>query len=108
MIKGAVSPMARDSPRMMLVIMPGSAAGSTWCHTVCQRVAPSAKDACRMEAGTARSASREAMMVTGRISRLMGSAHASRPDPVGGDDTSPLPCLVDRGVELLPARLAML
>ena len=42
MISGAVSPMARESARITPVRMPGSADGSTWWRTVCQRVAPSA------------------------------------------------------------------
>src|SRR3989304_7457107 len=36
MIRAAVSPMARDTARIMPVIMPGIAPGSTWFHTVCQ------------------------------------------------------------------------
>src|SRR5690606_40621395 len=42
MSSGAASPIARERARIVPVRMPGSASGSTWCRTVCQRVAPSA------------------------------------------------------------------
>ena len=42
---GAASPIARLIARITPVMMPGVAAGSTWCQTVCQRVAPSAYEA---------------------------------------------------------------
>ena len=41
-ISGAVSPIARESARIVPVRMPGSAAGSTTRQTTCERVAPSA------------------------------------------------------------------
>ena len=50
--------------------MPGSAEGSTWPLTICQRVAPSASAACRSELGTVRSASWVVITMIGRISRL--------------------------------------
>ena len=40
MISGAVSPIARESARIMPVRMPGMTCGRTWCQTICQRVAP--------------------------------------------------------------------
>ena len=39
-INGAVSPMARDNARITPVRIPPDAAGNTWYHIVCQRVAP--------------------------------------------------------------------
>ena len=41
------------------------AAGSTWCRTVCQRVAPGAYDAWRIEPGTARNDSCAARITIG-------------------------------------------
>ncbi len=49
--------------------MPGTAAGRVCRITVCSGVAPSAREPCRISIGTARSASRVEMMMTGRISR---------------------------------------
>jgi hypothetical protein len=68
-ISGAVSPMARDSARITPVAMPGIDAGSTWRQIVCHFVAPSARAPSRIDGGTARIASREAMITTGRTSR---------------------------------------
>src|SRR5690606_26475873 len=39
---GAVSPIARASPKIVPVMMPGMDSGSTWCHTTCNGDAPSA------------------------------------------------------------------
>ncbi len=44
---GAVSPDARESPRMLPVTIPGAAAGSTTRQIVRHLVAPSASDAWR-------------------------------------------------------------
>ena len=65
-IKGAVSPMALDSERIVPVMIPGRAAGRTWSRTTCQRVAPRARAALRSEFGTVRRASCEAMTTIGR------------------------------------------
>ena len=65
-ISGAVSPMARDSARITPVAMPGTAAGSTCFQIVCHWVAPSAIEPSRIEGGTARMASRPAMITTGQ------------------------------------------
>src|SRR5690606_16284789 len=64
---GAASPTARESARIVPVRIPGSASGRTWPRTVCHRVAPSAYAPDRIEFGTARIASWDAMMMTGRI-----------------------------------------
>ena len=53
-----------------------AAAGKTCDQTVWSRVAPSPSEACRNESGTARIASREAMMTTGRTSSVIVSAPA--------------------------------
>ena len=74
---GAASPMARESPRMVPVAMPGIADGRVWRQVVCQTVAPRARASpggCRC--GTARTASRVVMMMTGRISRARASGTA--------------------------------
>ena len=41
-----VSPIARPNPKTTAANTPGSAAGITICHAVCQRDAPSASAAC--------------------------------------------------------------
>ena len=50
------------------VAMPGIAAGSTCFQIVCHWVAPSAIEPSRIDGGTARSASRPAMITTGSTS----------------------------------------
>ena len=84
-ISGAVSPMARDSARITPVAMPGTAAGSTWRQIVCHWVAPSAWEPSRIDGGTARMASRPAMITTGSTSRPSASPPASTtlPRPSG-------------------------
>ena len=67
-ISGAVSPIARDSARITPVAMPGIAAGRTWRQIVCHWVAPSAIEPSRIDGGTARIASRAAMITTGSTS----------------------------------------
>src|SRR3972149_9050240 len=57
-MRGAVSPTALDIARIMPVIIPGRAAGRTWCLIVCHLVAPSAYDASLIENGIALIASR--------------------------------------------------
>ena len=52
-----VSPTDRASPSRIPAATPAPAAGNVTVHAVCQRVAPSAKEASRNERGTARSAS---------------------------------------------------
>ncbi len=65
---GAVSPIAREIARITPVTMPGIEAGRTWRRIVCHWVAPSASEPSRIEGGTARIASRAAMMIVGRTS----------------------------------------
>ena len=65
-ISGAVSPIARDSARITPVAMPGTAAGRTCFQIVCHCVAPSASEPSRIDGGTARIASRPAMITTGQ------------------------------------------
>src|SRR5450759_3261902 len=72
---GAVSPAARERPRIEPVTTPGAAAGRTTLYVVRQREAPSASDACRRSLGTCRSASSVAVMITGSV------RHASVSDP---------------------------
>src|SRR5450759_2368284 len=72
---GAVSPAARDRPRIEPVTTPGAAAGRTTRYVVRQRDAPSASDAWRRSLGTCRSASSVAVMMTGSV------RHASVSDP---------------------------
>ena len=67
-ISGAVSPIARDSARITPVAMPGIEAGRTCRQIVCHWVAPSASEPSRIEGGTARIASRAAMITTGSTS----------------------------------------
>ena len=66
-ISGAVSPTARDTDKIVPVMMPGRAAGKTCRQIVCQRVAPNPYDASRIVYGTARMASCELMMMIGNI-----------------------------------------
>ncbi len=93
---------------MVPVRIPGSAMGSTWWRTTCQRVAPSPYAACRMESGTARMASWAAMMMTGRINsdRVSAPERMLRWKPSARTKTaSPrMPYTMDG----TPARLAML
>ena len=74
---GAASPMARDSPRMVPVAMPGIEDGRVCRHVVCQSVAPSAREPNRISFGTARTASRVVMMMIGRISSARAIAPPS-------------------------------
>ena len=67
-ISGAVSPIARESERITPVAIPGIDAGSTCFQIVCHWVAPSAIEPSRIDGGTARIASRPAMITTGRTS----------------------------------------
>ena len=67
MSRGAVSPIARERPRIVPVRMPGRAAGRTCPLTICQRVAPRASAAWRSELGTVRSASWVVITMIGRI-----------------------------------------
>ena len=61
---------------MAPVAIPGTADGRVCRHTVCNWVAPRASEPSRISDGTARRASRVAMMITGRISRLRAMAPA--------------------------------
>ena len=78
-ISGAASPMARDSARIVPVRMPGKALGSTWSPHGLPAGRAQARPAWRMELGTARSASREAM-----ITMTAGSAGESVRPPARG------------------------
>ena len=60
---------------MVPVAIPGIADGSVWRQVVCHTVAPSASEPWRISSGTARTASRVVMMMTGRMS----SARATEP-----------------------------
>src|SRR5215213_3758016 len=80
-IRGAVSPIARASARITPVAMPGTDAGRTWRQIVCHWVAPRAIEPSRIEGGTARIASRPAMITTGRTSRPRVSPPARTTGP---------------------------
>ena len=77
-ISGAVSPIARDMARIVPVSIPGKAAGTVCRETACHLVAPSAIAPCSIETGTARIASRLAMMTIGSTSSARVSPPASR------------------------------
>ena len=81
MMSGAASPIARDRPRIEPVAIPGTEFGSTVRQMVCQRVAPSASEPSRSDCGTALIASREVMIITGRISIDRVSAPVSSTGP---------------------------
>ena len=68
-INGAVSPIALATARIVPVRIPGIATGRTWLRTVCHLVAPTPKPACRSELGTARRASCELIITTGRVNK---------------------------------------
>ena len=78
---GAVSPSARETARITPVAIPGIEAGSTWRRIVCHLVAPSASEPWRIESGTARIASRAAMITIGSTSRARVSEPAARMKP---------------------------
>src|SRR5690606_4120608 len=64
---GAVSPIARDRPRIMPVRMPPVEYGKTWSFVTSQRVAPRPYAASRIAFGTERIASRVATITIGKI-----------------------------------------
>ena len=101
MISGAVSPIARDSARIVPVAMPGIAAGSTCFQIVCHWVAPSAIEPSRIEGGTARIASRPAMITTGSTSspRVSPPASTTRPrlERAANEERQPEDAVDDRG-----------
>ena len=74
---GLVSPTPRAVPRITAVASPGLAVGSTTCHTVRQRLAPSARLASRRPPGTTRSTTSAARAMIGRIITPMASEAAS-------------------------------
>lgn len=76
---GDVSPTPRAVPRITAVVSPDRAVGSTTCHTVRQRGAPSAYDASRRVPGTSRITTSDARMMIGSIITEIASA-AAKPD----------------------------
>ena len=62
---------------MFPVSIPPNAYGSTWCRTTCQRVAPTAYAASRIDGGTARSDSCAATTMIGITSSAIVNAPAS-------------------------------
>ena len=78
---GALSPIARERARIEPVAMPGTAAGSTCRRIVCHLVAPSASEPSRIEGGTARIASRAAMITIGSTSSVRVSPPVSSVKP---------------------------
>ena len=64
-------------PMIVPVSMPGIASGSTWCNTICIFDAPRPSAASRIDGGTAVSAARDAMMITGSVIRLSTSPPTS-------------------------------
>ena len=92
-ISGAVSPIARESARITPVAIPGIAAGRTCFQIVCHLVAPSAIEPSRIEGGTARIASRPAMITTGRTSSprvsAAGEEEAAEPEWAAHEEGDP-------------------
>ena len=86
-IKGAVSPIARESAKIVPVRIPGKAMGKICSLMICHLLAPRAKPACRRLSGTARSDSRVVMIIIGRINKLKVKAPAStlRPLVIGSN-----------------------
>ncbi len=62
-----VSPMARETARIIAATMPEMAAGTTTRRLVCHRLAPSPYDASRIAVGTARIASSDTDATSGTI-----------------------------------------
>src|SRR5262245_26972532 len=85
---GAVSPATRPIPRIVPVIMPGRAAGSTILYVVCHLVAPRASEASRNVNGTFRNASSAAEMIVGKTSSARVSHPANRLTPKWRDRKS--------------------
>ena len=100
--------MPRDRARMVPVRTVGKAWGRTMCQMVCQRVAPSAKDAWRRELGTARSASWVVMIIMGMMSRLMVRAPESMLRSSARARTKIARPSMPYTMEGTPARLVML
>src|SRR5437762_1234833 len=80
---GAVSPAARDTCRITPVRMPAMEFGSTIVRIVCQRLAPMFQQASRNDRGTAASASRVLVMMTGSVitASVQDAASTQRPIP---------------------------
>ena len=76
---GLVSPTPRATPRIRAVARPGRAVGSTTCHTVRQRLAPSARLASRSPPGTTRRTTSAARAMIGSIITAM-ARDAARPE----------------------------
>src|SRR5690606_17815154 len=81
-MSGAVSPRARATARMAPVRMPGRARGSTTWRMACQRVAPSATAPSPTASGAVLSASRDAMITTGRTRSASVQAPATTVEPM--------------------------
>ena len=75
---GAVSPTTRPTPRMIAVVSPERAVGSTTLRVVDHSVAPSASDASRSPLGTSRSTTSAVRVTVGSMSTDNASA-AARP-----------------------------
>ena len=80
---GAVSPAARETCRITPVRMPLIELGSTIVRIVCQREAPRFQQASRNDIGTAASASRVLVMITGSVitANVQLAASTLRPMP---------------------------
>jgi hypothetical protein len=80
-ISGAVSPIARATPRITDVIRPLRAVGRTTPHVVRHSVAPIASDASRRPSGTSRSTSSEVRVMIGSIEIEIASDAAKPENP---------------------------
>ena len=85
---GAVSPAARDTCRITPVRMPLIELGRTMVRMVCQRVAPMFQHASRNDIGTAASASRVLVMMTGSVITASVQEAASRHLPRPANSTN--------------------
>ena len=76
-IIGADSPMARDRDRIVPVSIPGKASDTTIFRVTCHCEAPSAYAPSRYEWGTLLMASRDAIIITGKIRSVIVNAPAN-------------------------------
>src|SRR5438034_3983261 len=107
-IRGALSPIARDKAIINPVRMPPVAYGSTWSFTVCHLVAPRACAASRMLFGTERIASRAEVTTIGSISNARVKPAVKMLWPRCNWYTSSPRASSPYTMEGTPARLAML
>ena len=81
--RGAVSPMARATPRITAVMRPDRAVGSTTLHVTRHSCDPRARPASRSPPGTSRSTSSAVRVTVGsiRIDSASAAANPEKPHP---------------------------